>query len=235
MDIELEPVGPPAVDLPRDISGVSIVIPAYEDKPVLRRAIWSITQTVDLPVQLVVAMARQSVARNRNDGLARAKHDLVVFMDDDVLLPAHWLSQLAAVLLADESIGVVSARMTGPAGEPQNDLARLRPGEVRDCIPPGTCFLYSRSRVRGCRFDDRYVRSQWEDSDFMLQVLQAGLRCVATGSVTVLHENHLTRATDESWVENRKYFFSKWPRFEAIRDQVYGSENPETSASYAAS
>ena len=190
MDIQLEPVCAPTVSLPADLPGVSVIIPAYEDKPVLRRAIWSICQTVDVPAQLVVAMERQSVAKNRNAGLARARHDLVAFLDDDVLLPAGWLSKMAAVLLEDETIGVVAARMTGPAGEPQNDLASVRPDEIRNCVPPGTCFLYSRSRLEGCGFDETYVRSQWEDTDFMFQVITRGFRCVAIGSVHIPMPSH---------------------------------------------
>src|SRR5689334_19863715 len=45
--------------------GISVIIPAYEDTPKLRRALWSIRQTADLPYELIVACAKQCVAKNR--------------------------------------------------------------------------------------------------------------------------------------------------------------------------
>jgi glycosyltransferase involved in cell wall biosynthesis len=218
---------------------VSVVIPVYEVTPSLRRTLWSVRNSVDLPTQLVVHVERQSVARNRNAGLAEARHDLVAFVDDDVLLPAGWTSRLVRTLLEDRTIGCVAAKMTGPGGEPQNDLASLRPGELRPCLPPGTCILYSRSRAEGCAFDEIYERSQWEDTDFMLQLMEKGLRCVADGGVHVLHENHFTNCDDASWDRNRQRFLRKWPNIQEVRDRLYGADSPafssETSTSYAAS
>ena len=84
-------------------------------------------------------------------------------------------------------------------------------------------------------FDEAYVRSQWEDTDFMFQVIRHGLRCVATGDVHILHENHWTNATDENWQRNREHFFAKWPDFEEIRASLYGASRDasRTVASYA--
>ena len=78
--------------------GVSVIIPAWEDCARLRRAIWSVQQTADMPYELLVSCAPQCVAANRNAGLARATQDLVAMLDADVLLPACWMSRLAGVL-----------------------------------------------------------------------------------------------------------------------------------------
>jgi glycosyltransferase involved in cell wall biosynthesis len=44
--------------------------------------------TADLPYELIVQPSREGMAANRNAGLDVATQDLIVFIDDDVLLPA---------------------------------------------------------------------------------------------------------------------------------------------------
>lgn len=196
---------------------VSIIIPAYADTPNLRRAVWSIQQTADMPYQLVVSLAQQSVAKNRNAGLDRAEHDLVVFMDDDVLLPARWLSTLVAVLDAHEDIGAVSARPIFPDGSPQTHRYELEPGELWDIMPAGTCFAYSRERVGDQRFDEYYRGSQWEDIDWMHTVRELGLRTVITADVVVIHDH--TEAQNHWYVENGTHYHGKWLELPTENDQ----------------
>lgn len=195
------------------------MIPAFQKTAKLWRTLWSLRSTCDLPYELIVAEAKQSVAKNRLAGLEQATHDLVVMMDDDVLLPSCWASKLAFIYQRDETIGALSAMMTSPNGAPQNDLYNLAPGEVRDCrFPPGTCFLYSRERTAGCEFDPAYIESQWEDTDFMAQVQAKGLRTCATGAVHILHDNTFIREGERTpekqrvWDHNAEVFNGKWGR-----------------------
>ena len=51
---------------------LSIIIPVYEPTANLARTIWSIKQTIDVPCQVIVQIEKQSVAKNRNAGLAQA-------------------------------------------------------------------------------------------------------------------------------------------------------------------
>ncbi|MBU0755083.1 MAG: glycosyltransferase, partial [Planctomycetes bacterium] len=194
--------------------GVSIIIPAYEDTEKLRRVLWSIEETADLPYELIISRAKQCVARNRNAGLDRSSCDLVVFMDDDVLLPAGWLSQLVAVLASDHRFGAVATLLRFPNGSPQTTRPDLGPGENWEISAPGTCFVYSRARVNDLRFDEKYQGSQWEDTDWMWQVMAMGLITVVTGDVCVIHDHALQ---ENQWlIENMTYFNEKWGRLPAI-------------------
>lgn len=191
----------------------SVIIPAYRDSPRLRRAIWSVRETADAPYELIVALAPQSVAKNRNAGLARAQHDLVAFVDDDVLLPAAWLSRLAALLAAHQDIGAASALLAFPDGRPQMQRHDLAPGELWDTVIPGTCFLYSRQRAGDARFDEGYLGSQWEDTDWMWDLRRRGLRTVVTGDVRARHDHELS---ENHWLEhNAARFEAKWGRLPA--------------------
>lgn len=191
---------------------LSIIIPVYEPTANLARTIWSIKQTIDVPCQVIVQIEKQSVAKNRNAGLEKATGEVIAFVDDDVILPPHWTSQLLAFLDKYEDCGVVAPRMTGPAGEPQNNLSKVLPGTYLKCRPPGTLFMYDRERVGDCKFDEEYVASQWEDTDFMRQVEAKGLRCYCMGDVWILHEMNLTQANQEVWDKNKAHYQSKWER-----------------------
>ena len=190
--------------------GVSVVIPALQDGERLRRAVWSVQQTADLPYELIVSCAPRCVAANRNAGLDRATQDLVAFLDDDVLLPACWMSRLAAVLAMHADVGAASGHLVFPDGSPQTRREHLADGELWDIPVPGTCFLYSRERVDDQRFDEDYQGSQWEDTDWVWRVRARGLRTVVVGGVRVVHDHDLR---ENEWLrENMRRFHAKWGR-----------------------
>lgn len=226
----LEPSCGPCAVPGLDVAGLSIIVPAYEDTPRLRRALWSIARTTDVPHEVIVACARQAVAPNRNAGLLRAACDLVAFLDDDVLLPAHWASRLLATLLAADDVGAVSAHLVFPDGSPQTRRPDLSPGELWDIPLPGTCFVYSRARVGDQRFDEGYLGSQWEDTDWMWRVRARGLRTLMSGDVLVVHDHELR---ENQWAEpNARRFAARWGRLPredetcAISPQMYAAWTP---------
>jgi GT2 family glycosyltransferase len=199
-----------------EAAAVSVIIPAYADTPWLRRALWSLRETADCPHEIIVACARQCVAKNRNAGLARARHDLVAFLDDDVLLPAQWMSRLAAVLAARPDAGAVTGLLQFADGAPQCCRHDLRPGELWQVTIPGTCFLYSRERVGDLRFDEAYLGSQWEDTDWMWAVQKRGLVTLVSGDVRIVHDHTLSES--QHLEANRRRFLEKWGRLPGPED-----------------
>ena len=227
---------PPAIprmahDLGRfEGQALTVIIPAYDDTPQLRRTIWSIAQTADLPYQLVVARAKQCVAKNRNLGLASAKCDLIVFMDDDVILPPGWMSKLVAVLAQRDDLGAVSAHLTFADGSPQTRRPDLAPGEFWEIPIPGTCFVFSRERITGAYFDENYQGSQWEDTDFVWQLRKMGLKTGVTGDVVIVHDHN---DSENRWlVQNGEYFRGKWDELPSDADTF--SISPEGYAAWKA-
>ncbi|GEM_PF-3334419 len=209
--------------------GVSVIIPAYDDTAKLRRALWSIRQTADMPYELIVSRAKQCVAKNRNAGLNLATQDLVIFLDDDVLLPPGWMSRLVAALGARKGYGAICAHLTFADGSPQTRRPDLLPGELWEITIPGTCFVYSRARVHDIRFDENYLGSQWEDTDWMWQVKRQGLKVGMTGDVWVLHDH---ADSENKWlVPNAEYFRGKWGELPADDDNV--SVSPEGYAAWS--
>jgi len=58
----------------------------------------------------------------------------------------------------------------------------------------------------GLRFDERYVRSQWDDVDFMFQLYERGYTALVDGRVDFWHHND-----PKVWrAQNLVYFVNKW-------------------------
>lgn len=200
---------------------IGIVIPVYNyvNNTNLAQAIYTVEQGSDLPYQLSLGIGPQCVAKNRIKGEKRLDPSIryVIQMDDDVLVPPGFMSKMLSVLQQGTShgdkegaaIGAVSAVMYGPRGEAQNDLHpdNVPIGTQKDCLPPGTCFMYDRLATP-ILWDTRYQGSQWEDTDAMKQVQRWGCRTVATGNVQILHKNSWSE--NKWWNENKAHFESKW-------------------------
>lgn len=194
---------------------IGICIPCYNhvDNDGLAQAIWTMQMGSDLPYQLALGIGRACVAKNRNKALARLDPDIkwVLMSDDDILAPPGFLSLLMKPFLEHPDIGVVSATMLGARGEKQNDCYPGNIPEGQELLdrknPPGTFFLYNRERTP-IEFDERYLGSQWEDTDAMRQVQAVGLRTVITNRVTIMHKNNWSQ--NKYWEDNKRLFASKW-------------------------
>jgi glycosyltransferase involved in cell wall biosynthesis len=191
---------------------VSVCIPAYGFTPKLYRTTWSIGTTIDLPgCQLIIHAAKQSVAANRNACLRAARNDVICFVDDDVLLPGGWLSAFVATLQSWPAVGAVGPRITGVAGQAQNTMSNIAEDQRVSAVIPGTVLCYSRERVGGLKFDEDYEGSQWEDTDWCMQVRSMGLDTICLGNVHVLHDNGMVNGRGEVWERNKARFRVKWP------------------------
>jgi hypothetical protein len=198
-----------------DREKVGIVIPVYATigNENLGLVQYSIEQCCDLPYQLSMGIGQRCVAANRIKGEARLDHSIryVIHMDDDVVLPPFFASNLLSVLLQQpRDIGAVSVTMMGMRGEAQNNLHpdKVPVGTQIDALIPGTCFIYDREKTP-IVWDTNYQGSQWEDTDAMMQIWARGLRTVATGNVTIMHRNNWTES--KHWNENKALFDKKWP------------------------
>jgi len=193
---------------------VGICIPVYNTagNTNLAQAQYTVRQCVDLPYQLSLGVGAQCVAKNRLKAEARLDPSIryVIHMDDDVLVPPHFASKFVQILQSQDRVGVVSAVMYGPRLEAQNDLhpSRIQPGQVVECLPPGTCFAYDREKTP-IAWDGEYLGSQWEDTDAMMQIKALGYKTVATGCVVIMHKNNWSE--NKFWEENKARFMSKWP------------------------
>jgi GT2 family glycosyltransferase len=167
--------------------------------------------------------AEPSLTRQRNVGIDRASGDVVVFLDDDVLLPPDLFGKLAGAYAADDVVGatggIVEPHARKRLGGPRSFVRRLaisgsrqRPGSfTRYGYPryvvaadgpcdvefmPG-CFMSARrelaAKVRFDEFLGAYALA--EDEDFSYRLSRLG-RIVYLPDVVVVHEKLGFRSHD---------------------------------------
>ncbi len=139
-------------------------------------------------------------AESRNQGLAMARGEWVIFLDDDDTLQPHHLATLrphcqqpqAQVLFTDVVIVTEDRQQPGipELGRQVTDLGSLELPTlwVRNFIPLH-CLAYRRSLLQGLSFDT-HMASQ-EDWDFLLGVCSRAMPTYVAGGGAVMHKDYV--------------------------------------------
>jgi len=195
---------------------LDICIPTLLPREKLQEQMWDIQANTRTSYQIIASCQRMSAAANRNHCLQRACGQILIMLDDDItgFFPG-WEQKLIEPLLADKSICMVSARLAnrdGTCGVMCSNDNRLKPRWLeieprRDCVLPSAAIAF---RNLGLRFDENYVGSGYEDSDFCFQyvAMNAG-RFAINNECRLIHLNEMKNQPDNN-VRNRKYFRKKW-------------------------
>ncbi len=250
-----------AQEMGRFAPTVSIVIPAHAGRAlcepclaaVLRNTPWPSLEIVvvdnamsredgewlagvsrDVPEITVIHNERNvGFARAVNQGLRRARGDIVVLLNDDTAVGPEWLSRLVAHLESDRSLGLVGASTNEigngakvPAAYTDlpgmEALARDRAARyagMRD--PVDTVALFCAAARRETLeavglLDERYEVGMFEDDDLCLALRKKGLGIAIARDAFVHHvgQASFSRLSDdgylELWEANRRRFEEKW-------------------------
>ncbi|MEG6504649.1 glycosyltransferase family 2 protein [Nitratidesulfovibrio sp. 1201_IL3209] len=166
-------------------------------------------EIIDLPVNVGAPAARNWLLHTPRGREAA----FVAFLDDDVEVPADWLSALVSVLRANPRAGVAGAKTVFP-GAPRRlqylhrTVSVAQPGLLRisldtpninydggfyDYIRPtanvmGCCHVFSRAALDTVRdFDIRFSPSQMDDIAHDLDLCLHGFEVVYCGLVSCVH------------------------------------------------
>ncbi|WP_353050471.1 HAD-IIIA family hydrolase [Cellulosimicrobium sp. Marseille-Q4280] len=144
----------------------------------------------------VVRTGGRGPAAARNAGWRSTSAPWVVFLDDDVELPAGWAGLLAADLAAaDDRTGGVQGRLHVPLPTDRRptDWERGTAG-LQDALWPTADMAYRRAALEQVSgFDERFPRAYREDADLALRVRDAGWN-LERGTRTTTHP---VRPTDD--------------------------------------
>lgn len=142
----------------------------------------------DLPVRVHRSGGRGPAAA-RNAGWRATDAEWVVFLDDDVRLPAGWWTSLASdLLLAPPDVGAVQGRLVVPQPPDRRATDWERNVAGLESARWATADIAYRRRAldRVGGFDERFPRAYREDADLAARVRRAGFALVR-GQRTTVH------------------------------------------------
>jgi GT2 family glycosyltransferase len=179
---------------------VSVVVPTRGRPELLRRCVAALeAQTVAVEVVAVEDAEGRGPAWARNQGVRRARGEVVCFTDDDCGPAAGWAEALTAPLLGGE--GEVS---TGPVLMGRGATAADRAWETivsylqQQATAPGTAspgfavtanLAARRELLERLSFDESFPAAAGEDRDWGERAARAGATVVFVPSAIVLHRS----------------------------------------------
>ena len=171
-----------------------------------------------------------------NRGAAKARGNYLVFLNNDTVVTAGWLSALRETFQFEPHAGLVGSKLIYPDGRLQEaggiiwrDGSGWNRGKFDDPRKPeynflcevdycsAACLMLPKSlfqRIGG--FDSRYVPAYYEDTDLAFKVRAAGFKVLYQPLSEVFHFEGATGGTDISTGTkkhqeiNRKAFAAKW-------------------------
>ncbi len=197
----------------RDRPTADIVIPTCRTRDRVRALLDEVRATATGAPRVIATCRPVCAAANRNLGLDQARTPYVVMLDDDVTgLPQGWNAALLSVFAAHPDAVMVAARLVHPHGGPAPMLGSPPP-RPRVARVPGRELCTAACAVRndGTRFDEGYLGSGWEDTDFCARLrglYPRGTFWVHNG-VRVVHGNERKRQA-RHFEANRRRYIARW-------------------------
>jgi GT2 family glycosyltransferase len=158
-------------------------------------------------------------ARNANIALRAADSDVILLNDDARLVTPFGLTLLAGQVQAQPEIGLCSAGVQGVVGNP-NQLASGR-AELRweSCMLAFVAVYVPRTTLAKLGpLDERFAGYGFEDNDYCVRVLDAGLKLAVWDGCEVDHGGALTSTFRSKpdiaglFRQNQMAFQAKWGR-----------------------
>ena len=171
-----------------------------------------------------------------NDGLALARGEYVVFLNNDTVPQPGWLDALLDTFAAEPGTGIAGSRLQYPDGRLQEaggaiyrDGSADKLGRLREPAHPAFSFLRRVDYCSGAAialpralmqelggFDAHYAPAFYEDTDLAMKVRARGLQVVCNPLSEVVHVEGATAGTDTRHgvkahqVVNQQRFAERW-------------------------
>jgi len=144
-----------------------------------------------VPVRYITISEKQGIPFNRNQGIAQARGEFIVFIDDDCWVQEQWLASLIEPLLSDETLLAVTGGTKVPASNYLGDCIaalgfpgggslgfervwKVSPLGFTNHLSVGNCAL-RREVFEKVGYFDESMRSGAEDTEFSFRLEKAGI------------------------------------------------------------
>lgn len=184
-------------------------------------------------VRLILNGSNYGFAKGNNQGIAAAKGELILLLNNDVVVTPRWLEGLQRAIRESADIGMAGPRsnyVSGPQLDPatryrtmedmvrySEEVSRLNRGSRRETDRlVGFCLLIKKELLQKIgAFDERFASGNFEDDDLCLRARLAGYRLIIAHDVFVHHFGSRTFIGNKidyasSLENNKKLFFEKW-------------------------
>ena len=195
----------------------SILVPTCKPKSELGDFLKELANNTPGDVPIIMSHLPVSAATNRNFCLLHCKTEYAIMIDDDMtgFFP-RWTELMLEPFNALDSVAMVSARLMRSSTEvgvmmniPFDAAATWQ--VVKNRFLPSACIAF---RNDGCRFDENFIGSSWEDTDFCVTLQRKypyGL-FIINDQARLIHKNDQKNGNPEVYGINREYFGRKHGR-----------------------
>lgn len=272
---------PQEAEVPAVAARVSIVIPVFNGAELTEKCLYGIAGNTGegpgIPEYEVIVVDNGSedwtmyllhamegdlhvLSNDRNLGFARACNqgatasdaEYVLFLNNDTVPHADWLTHMVAVADSDDKIGIVGARLLYPDGSvqhaglhlvngiPDHQYRGVSANDERVCrsrdldMVTGACLLIRRDLFESLGgFDTQFVNGV-EDVDLCLRAREHGYRVVYCADAVVDHHEAQSKGRFDHVQENVQKFLARWQgRFDTDGRLVVGGQPSPPVAAYA--
>ena len=194
---------------------------------------------------IILNESNRGFAGGNNQGIAAAKGDYILLLNNDVIVTSDWLKRLIAHIESDSNIGMagpVSNSVSGPQqvehvtyGQNINKMqqfarnySKYNVGRTQEILRlVGFCLLIKRQVldiIGG--LDENYGNGNYEDDDLCLRSRIAGFRNIIARDVFIYHYGSITFKGNkidytDSLEGNRRHFADKWKDIIEVNGNEY--------------
>jgi len=202
-----------------EMAKISVVIPSVKPEVELQGQVDQLHRLAANDLQVVTVCKKQSAAKNRNECIEKATSSLIIMMDDDItgFYPG-WDKDLVSPFDLSAGYSIISARVLNREGKVSATAGMLggstMEGKIQEAeclglnIVCSACISFIKSDIR---FDEVYIGSGYEDTDFCMQHIKGypEKKIVINNSCKLIHLNE-GKGQQGTQPVNRAHFIKKW-------------------------